>query len=222
MTISDFSFAENPDPRCPVVLVLDASGSMGEPAPSGQLPITELNEGLRTLATALNDDELAARRVEIAVVTCAHEVTVANDFTVANLWTPPVLEPMGATPMGAALTRALDLLDQRKATYRANGVSYYRPWILLVTDGIPTDDVTAPAQRIRAAEASNSLAFFPVGIEGADLGLLSTLSTRTPLMMNGLRFRELFVWLSASQSRVSASRPGETVPLPSPAGWAEV
>ena len=37
-------FADNPDPRCPVVLLLDTSASMlGE-------PIRELNQGVQTLS----------------------------------------------------------------------------------------------------------------------------------------------------------------------------
>ena len=39
--------------------------------------------------------------------------------------------------------------------------------------------------------------------------------------MDGLRFRDLFVWLSASQKAVSGSQPGDKVNLP-PAGWGSV
>ena len=51
-------FADNPEPRCPVVLVLDTSGSMNG------MPIMELNEGLRAFGTALKADRLASLRVE--------------------------------------------------------------------------------------------------------------------------------------------------------------
>jgi uncharacterized protein YegL len=55
-------FADNPEPRCPVVLVLDTSGSMQGAA------IIELNEGLRAFAAAIRADRLASLRVEVAVV----------------------------------------------------------------------------------------------------------------------------------------------------------
>jgi hypothetical protein len=44
------NFAENPEPRCPCILLLDVSGSM-----SGQ-PITELNSGLLTFKDELMAD----------------------------------------------------------------------------------------------------------------------------------------------------------------------
>jgi uncharacterized protein YegL len=66
------------------------------------------------------------------------------------------------------------------------------------------------------------VAFFPVAIEGADLETLGRLGTRAPLKLRGMAFDELFAWLSASQSRVSASNPGDAVALPAPTGWAEV
>ena len=54
-------FAENPEPRCPCVLVLDTSGSM-----SGK-PIDQLNAGYQALLTELLEDALASKRVELAV-----------------------------------------------------------------------------------------------------------------------------------------------------------
>lgn len=56
------SFAENPEPRCPLLLLLDTSYSMAG------APIAQLNDGLATLRSDLLKDELAAKRVEIAVV----------------------------------------------------------------------------------------------------------------------------------------------------------
>ncbi|MBE0696436.1 MAG: hypothetical protein IH586_05885, partial [Anaerolineaceae bacterium] len=55
-------FADNPEPRCPVVLVLDTSGSMQGTA------IQELNEGLKAFGAAIKADRLASLRVEIAVI----------------------------------------------------------------------------------------------------------------------------------------------------------
>lgn len=61
-------FAENPEPRCPVVLVLDTSGSMQGKA------IVELNEGLRAFSSAIKADRLASLRVEVAVLACGGKV----------------------------------------------------------------------------------------------------------------------------------------------------
>jgi len=54
-------FAENPEPRCPCVLLLDTSASMG-----GR-PINELNGGLVTFKDELMADSMAVKRVEVAV-----------------------------------------------------------------------------------------------------------------------------------------------------------
>ena len=80
----------------------------------------------------------------------------------------------------------------------------------------------AAATRIRDEEARKALAFFAVGVEGADMERLGSLTVRSPLKLKGLSFQELFLWLSASMQQVSRSRPGEQVPLPSPTGWSEV
>jgi uncharacterized protein YegL len=124
--------------------------------------------------------------------------------------------------MGAAVEQALDLVADRKATYRQNGIAYYRPWVLLITDGAPTDDWHRAAERVHQAEADNGLAFFAVGTEGADFETLGRLAKRSPLRLKGLSFVELFVWLSQSQRRVSASRPGDQTALPPVDGWAVV
>lgn len=219
MTQLDLSveFATNPEPRCACVLLLDVSGSM-----AGK-PIDALNEGLRAFATDLGGDSLARQRVEVAIVTFGGQgVSVEQDFVTASAFEPRTLVSGGGTPMGAAIEKAISLVDERKQQYRENGIVYYRPWVFLITDGEPTDDWKQAAARVHAAEEANGLAFFAVGVEGANVDVLSKIAVRAPLKLQGLKFVELFVWLSRSQRAVSTSKPGDQTALPTVEGWAVV
>lgn len=210
--------AENPDPRAPCLLLLDTSTSMAG------APIRALNQGLATLKQDLNNDDLARRRVEIAVLSFGDNgVQTQQPFITIDDWTPPQLHASGMTPMGEALTRGLQLLRERKDMYKRAGLQYYRPWVFLITDGEPTDDWQDAARAMQQEDANKGLLFFVVGVENANMTKLELIATkqRPPLKLKGLQFAELFLWLSQSQQRVSHSRVGDQLALP-PIGWADV
>lgn len=215
---SEAEFAENPEPRCPCILLLDTSASMG-----GE-PIKQLNEGIKGFKDELMADSMAVKRIEIAVVTFGPVKTLSG-FQTADIFEPPVLQASEKTPMGSAIELAVEMLNTRKDTYKQNGISYYRPWIFLITDGEPTDNCTNAASLIRNGENSKAFMFFAVGVERANINILRRISVREPLRLKGLRFKELFSWLSNSLGSVSRSVPGEVVPLSNPAtpdGWARI
>ncbi|NEO33165.1 MAG: VWA domain-containing protein [Symploca sp. SIO3C6] len=211
-------FIDNPENRCPVILLLDTSGSMyGD-------PITELNQGVKIFKASVMEDELAALRVEVAVITFDSEVKVVQDFIAVEQFTPEKLTASGGTSIGQAIEKALNLLEERKETYRNNDIQYYRPWIFLITDGAPTDTWQEAAIRLRKAEANGKLLFFTVGVQGADMETLSEIAPveRSPKQLKGLDFQSLFKWLSASVKQVSAGKIGDKRPLPPTSGWEKI
>jgi uncharacterized protein YegL len=214
----------NPEPRIMCVLLVDNSGST-----EGD-PIHQLNTALPTLGDYLRKDPQAARRVELAVVTFGGEVKVAQDFVPPAEFKPPVLTAGGATPMGEAILKAFEMVEQRKARYEVSDLDSYEPWIFLITDGEPTDSpevLERAVQRIREGEEKERgkrVAFFAVGVDGANMERLARISKRTPLKLRGLNFARMFQWVSRSLTRASQTQMGDRVLLDNPIadGWAEV
>ena len=212
-------FTDNPEPRCACVLLLDTSTSM-----HGR-PIQALNDGIKAFKDELESDSLASLRVETAIVSFNNGVELVQDFATVDALSTPSLNARGATNTATAVNFAIDKVEERKQTYRDAGISYYRPWIVLITDGASTEGTSqmeAASDRVRRAEESKQLAFFSVGVEGADMEELNGMGTRGALPLDGLAFREFFVWLSNSMTQVSSSRVDDEIDLPSPQGWAKL
>ena len=212
---------ENPTPRVPIVLCLDTSYSMDG------APIRELANGVKLFYASVCADEIARYSAEIAIVTFGNQgVQRVADF--GPVEGQPELNFVAGenTPMGQAVCEALDSLENRKREYQKAGVDYYQPWLVLMTDGMPTDNVNEAVNRVVDLVNAKKLSVFPIGIgDGADMNTLSSFSpSRPPLRLIGLEFRKFFEWLSASVQRVSASTPGQSVPLDLEGikGWGEV
>lgn len=217
MPVGKPEFVDNPEPRCPVILLLDTSYSM-----EGK-PIQELNGGLHAFKQSVEQDGLAKVRVEVAIVTFG-PVQMCQDFVTIDQFVPPLLAADNVTPMGEAIEYALDILENRKEDYKNNGIQYYRPWVFLITDGAPTDEWKNAAQRVRQAESDRKICFFAVGVQGADMSTLSEIAPidRPPLLLNGLDFKSMFLWLSQSIKQVSRSKPGGTMVALPAVGWGQV
>ncbi len=205
-------FADNPEQRCPCLLLLDTSRSMsrGEPGASA---IEQLNEGLIKFREAIATDSVASRRVETAIVTFGDGVHNMMDFSPIEYFAPPELTAGGLTPLGRAIDCALETIENQKQLYKSNGISYYRPWVFLITDGEPTDDGwEAAVDRIHQAEDEKKLILFAVGVEPVNMTTLNKVAhpSRPAIKLKDQQnsFMELFKWLSSSMAAVSRS--GET------------
>jgi len=233
---------ENPDARVPICLVLDASFSMGCIVAGdyrdtgrrenrdgtnwniveGENIVTrmdELNAGLSQFFDELLEDASARRAAEVCIVAFANDAEIIRDFeplSQSHLDVELSIKNQDETSLGSGVALALRLLEQRKTEYKTAGVDYYQPWLVIITDGEPTDDSHHEIGReIRKLVDSKKLSVFPIAVGGIeDMSQLAVVSpARRPLRLQGTKFRELFQWLSKSVSRVSSSIPGETVPL---------
>ena len=216
--LSRTELEENPSTRVPICLVLDTSYSM-----NGE-PIKELNNGVRLFMDSIRRDDIASASAEISMVTFGGQAKQVFDFGNIHRQTIPHLGVEGVTPMGEAVNLAIDLLERRKTLYSQTGVDYYQPWLVIMTDGAPTDDITRAASRTTELVNTKKLTIFPIGVgPSADMDTLRQFSPkRIPLRLQGLRFVEFFEWLSKSVSTLSASMPGEKVDLESVGTWAEL
>ena len=180
-------YSENPNQRTPCVLVLDTSGSMQTTTSKGVTRIGALNEGIKLLEQSLNEDSTALVRVQLAIVTVGGP---QNDADLMMDWTDAVnfqafpLKADGATPLGRGLRIGLQIVDQVKANLNQAGISYTRPWMIVISDGEPTDsneEWSAAIRECKEAESSRKVEIFTIGVEDANMSKLSEISTKPPL-----------------------------------------
>lgn len=209
---------DNPTTRVPVCLVLDTSGSM-----TGE-PIIQLNSGLKELYKYMYNDEECRYAAEIAIVTFGHGgVKVITNFNTIDYQSWEKLYAFGRTPMGEAVNTALDLLENRKKLYKENGITYYQPWMILITDGEPTDDISIACKRTRELIKNEKLCMYPIGVgSNVDYSRLKEFGVNEKYKLKGVDYSSLFKWLGMSISQTSVSK-GKTSILDMEAGeWKDV
>ena len=219
MTLQDFKTEspENYEQKCCCVLVLDVSGSMAGNA------INELNEGLKAFYTEIQTDSTTSNRLEVSIVTFGSEVKTLVQPNLVSNFTMPKLTADGSTKLVDGVKQGIDITRSRKAWYKQTGQPYYRPWVILMTDGDPDEhqNVTGLSNEIKEGMKKSEFFFLAIGVQSANMQKLKDISdpSMTPAQLKGLKFSEFFKWLSASMTTVINSKEGDKVNLPNPAEW---
>lgn len=226
LRIGSEDLVENPTPRVPVALCIDTSMSMAGAR------IRELVAGVNQFYAAIDEDDDAHDAAEVCIVEFNSHARVVQEFaSIERLRRITSVPTDGRTHLGEGVNLALDALEERKKLYSDNGVLYYQPWLVLMTDGAPNGDRAALDRAVRRVAdllAARKLSIFPIGIgPDADMNVLARFSPpgSRPQRLRGLNFREFFEWLSKSVSRVSRSSPGGAPPkidLSGLDGWQEL
>jgi uncharacterized protein YegL len=207
--------------KCPVVLLLDCSGSMSS-------VINDLKMGVEKLKKYTISDDVAKKSVEILVVTFDSTARKLDDFKLSEDWKVPALNATGSTAMGEAIKIGLESLQQRKIHLRNNGVNFYKPWLVLITDGAPTDmqkgDSLWKQIQGELKKSSDRICLpWAFGTETADMGNLKDLFPDGHVFrLKDANFESIFKWLSDSVNLVSRSSPGEKIKAPNPGNYQSI
>jgi len=222
----------NSAPRLPVVLLVDCSGSMGFKNYSGIVsPIDEVNKGIKGMLNYLQNDYDASKRVELAVVAFSSETRVVSDFTPIANKVIPELTAGGKTYMVPAIKLALDMIEERKRELRSHGRSLYRPIVILLTDGGPTESDSVFNEwkkKVYQNTIDKHLQFFAVKIgyesdkelDAKHAKKLEGFDCKVPAGRLDLSdFSKFFVWLSNSiQTRSKSGNIGDSS-IADPTDW---
>jgi uncharacterized protein YegL len=214
---NNLPFADNPDARCPVVLLADTSWSM-----SANNRINKLNEGIKRFFEDINSNTLTKRRIDLAIITVGDSSPqlVQPMVTVQDILGDTLLPPFiasGGTPMDEALRMALSEIEARKAVLRENGIEYYKPLIFCLSDGefyVASETV----KNLHKSEERNGHSLFAVGV-GSDASpdsLTSISAKGRAFFLQDTDFSDLFEFMSSSLGSVANSAPGDalTIALP--------
>jgi len=213
MAHNDFSGEEpkNYEQKCPCVLVLDVSGSM-----NGE-PIEQLNEGLKEFQKEILNDETASDRLEISIVTFGSDINEIQSFSLLENFDMPELKISGSTRLVDGAREGLRLIEERKKWYKSTGQTYYRPYVILMTDGFPDggQDINGLSTEVNEGVDNKRFNFWAFGVDGADMDMLENISHPQfkPLKLKGLDFVKFFKWLSSSMSSITASHDGDNVDI---------
>lgn len=219
MAKNDFSReeVENYQQKCCCSLVLDVSGSMwGE-------PLKELNQGLQDFHKDIQEDDTTSSRLEVSIITFGSDVETLVTPSLVENFTMPVLETKGSTKLVDGVREGIQMVEDRKQHYKDTGQPYYRPWVILITDGEPDSgqDVGGLAGEIQAGMDNKKFHFFSLGVKGANMSVLNQISSdkMPPAMLQGLKFSAFFKWLSQSMGAVTSSTDGQKIDMPDPTSW---
>ena len=203
--------AQNLEQKCLCVLVLDVSGSMrGD-------KLNSLNQGVRDFFTQIQTadgvPESLIDQLEIAIMQYDEEIKILRDpKLLEDGELPPTLTERGSvTETVIAIEEAIKLVEDRKAFYKSTGQSYYRPWIIVMTDGEPYGnkasdaDIEAISQRVKQETSSKKYMIMGIGVgSDANMEVLKRMTAGRAMALQGLKFGAFFEWLSNSLSVVAS------------------
>ncbi len=189
--------------RLPIFFLLDVSESMvGE-------QLYRLEDGISKIIDSLRTDPHAIETAWIAVIAFAGKVRRLAPLTELTSITAPALPVGGGTSLGRALNFLMDEIDTNVRKNTAEVKGDWKPIVFLITDGKPTDDVTASVERWRK-HYSNNVTLVAVSIgRSADLSVLNQLTEADKVLTlddtTDAAFRKFITWVTQSVQARSRS-----------------
>lgn len=187
----------------PIILLLDVSGSM-----SGN-KIDILYDAVNHMVDELNQQATQMERTfKVAIFTFGNTVNLHTPFTDAKDLVGNIsrINASGGTPLGAVLDLAKDMIEDKSVTLGR----WYRPAVVLVSDGYPTDSWEGNLDSFIHDGRSAKCQRFSLAIQ-ADLTMLRKFASQSEFCLqaeNAADILKAFQFVTMSvQNRAVSSNP---------------
>ena len=168
--------------------------------------IEAVRSGIAAMLSKLRTDPQALDTVFLSIITFDSQARVLVPMTPLLEFQTPNLHIRPGTALGSALNLLADRIqaDVIKTSHDTKGD--FRPLVLVLTDGQPSDDLKSPLTRIGIKITPRPANIYAIGCgEDVDYNVLQSI-TDVVMRMEDMRpesFAKLFVWLTASVSSAS-------------------
>ena len=202
-----------------VALCLDKSGSMSiTDSVLGKSRMELVNECAQKFVNTTELSTLDKEKVDLCVITFDSNVEIEKDFAPMSIIGDDFnLKCSGGTSLYKAMILACDKVRQRKNMLAAKGTPLFRPLVLVLTDGEPTDGKYRETCKKVLAERvdgkKNDLII--CGFGSADMPAMNSLCNNAQLVMlrNTDAIQQVFSMLSKSLAVASQSNVSDAIHL---------
>lgn len=177
-------------------------------------PIKQLNQGLTNFIASIKSNDDTRSATDIAIITFGSSVEIVMPFgKISEEGLPEIKASTTMTPIGEGILTALELLNARKEGYKEQGIKYYQPWLVVITDGAPQGpnamaNMELAIQACNELEREDKLVIFNIGVgNSVDFDILKRVSVKReePISVSSGDFGKLFEFLGSSSSSVVSS-----------------
>lgn len=195
----------------PVIILADVSGSM---IANGKIEV--LNNAISEMIATFAEEDDSRAEIQVAIITFGAEGAKLHlPLAPASKTKWTAMAAAGTTPMGKAFTIAQQLIeDPQIIPPRA-----YRPTLVLISDGEPTDDWQSPLAALLASKRASKATRFAMGIgEDANVETLKAFLGEAEghvfAAHEAREIKKFFHWVTMSvTSRSRSVNPNSDVPL---------
>ena len=180
--------------RLPVYLLLDTSGSMyGE-------PIEAVRNGVQVLVSTLRQDPYALETAYLSIITFDSSAKQVTPLTELSSFQEPSIDANGCTALGEALSLLANCVDREVTKTTADVKGDWKPLVFIMTDGVPTDDLTKGLNEFKKRKFGTVVAC--AAGAGADTNTLRQITENVVSLdtADSGTIKAFFKWVSASIS----------------------
>ena len=169
----------------------------------------KMHEGIANFYEAILKDDMACDSCEAAIITFSDNAKIYEHFSSVEGKSVPNFNSLrgGDTNVTPAIRMALDMLAEQKEFYKNNKISYFQPWLVLFTDGLPTDDVSAIKAELLQMQNENKISVYVMALmDNPELiEAIRGFSKKNPIKCtNPKDIQKFFEFLAKSVSVVAA------------------